>query len=111
MTIALFALLLLGVLLIAIGLAGDGQSDEQSEIMEERMSLDAQALRALRTNNDSGYRHVQNLRGVLAAQTRYTRPDKNDDTSAWLPGGRESYQRFAGHAPGASAEIEAIRKE
>jgi hypothetical protein len=93
MTIALLAVLLLGVALIAIGLAGgDWDIDECAEITTEAMRIDGVLQSAARRGDDNARQdgHAQAAR-LKACTEPHPRHEPNSGIVRWKTGGRERY--------------------
>jgi uncharacterized membrane protein len=80
MLIAVLAIIfIIGLVL----LVSDGYTpaNEAADILEEKMRLDGLAMVA---TDDATRQKIQDTRALLSATTRFTRPGKNDDSSAWI---------------------------
>lgn len=77
--IILIIIFIIGLTLIVSD--GYTPADEAADILEEKMRLDGLAMVAA---DDATRQKIQDTRALLSATTRFTRPGKNDDSSAWV---------------------------
>jgi hypothetical protein len=87
----LFFLLVLRV--VALIMPENDNIEEAADIFAEKYNLQRSAIKALDSKDQSAYERAVNARSVLDQCVELVRPDANDDSSRWKPGGLEKWRK------------------